>query len=93
MTAAELERIWLSDLRLTEEAHTVTRTNEEVAFDFIMWWLSQRGRTLRVGLAPMDYIKPAIPNLVLAFAVGSRRSHSCTASTIEQSLFGSWAAK
>lgn len=27
---ADLERIWLSDLRLTEEAHTITQANEEV---------------------------------------------------------------
>lgn len=41
--AAELERIWLNDLRFTEEAHTVSRTNEEVVLDFVTWWTEPTG--------------------------------------------------
>lgn len=34
---SDLERIWLNDLCLTEEAHVIIRTDENVILDFVTW--------------------------------------------------------
>jgi hypothetical protein len=34
---AEVERIWMRDLRLTEEAHTIERREDGIALDFVTW--------------------------------------------------------
>jgi len=41
--SAELERIWLHDLRFTEEAHTIERRDENLILDFITWWPTSDG--------------------------------------------------
>jgi len=41
--SAELERIWLHDLRFTEEAHTLERRDASLILDFITWWPKSDG--------------------------------------------------
>ncbi len=41
--AAELERIWLNDLRFTEEAHAIIRSDEDVVLAFVTWWPETTG--------------------------------------------------
>lgn len=36
--AAELERVWLSDLRFDGEAHLVEQRAEGICLDFVTWW-------------------------------------------------------
>jgi len=40
---AELDRIWLDDLRFTEEAHTVVRSREDIVLAFVTWWPESTG--------------------------------------------------
>jgi len=62
--AAELERIWLNDLRFTEEAHTISRSDEGVVLAFVTWWPETTGSYVTGQIVVNIHLLTAAPHSV-----------------------------